>query len=221
MSDFEKELREAKERAKREADARSQEFLDADRERVQKAEAEQKARRERRRYAIEQYVIPNKPMVDRLMEALGKQQWGSSNYGLDFQKYEEPTSATFEGNLATWQVGRDRYTNSTNDKWIPIKGVIPGWKEKLPIRGGGWFSGGYIFSHRECFQLFLVLDNGSTYFSGKQHLGRHEVTKTTTLDERQLQELLLKEFRMGPLSVFAKIPESPSVQVYDVHGPGG
>lgn len=108
MSDFEKELREARERQRREEEARHRASEEAIRQQQLNAQREESLRKDVARRKYQTYVLPVKPMVDRLLDDLARQTWGNG-YGRDFSGPggDEDSGASLE-KLAYWVVGRTR-----------------------------------------------------------------------------------------------------------------
>jgi hypothetical protein len=203
MSDFERELRGAKNLAQRQAQQQLEVEREA-REKDQRIEREKREALERRRRAIEKYVMPVRLMVQRLLDDLGRQQWGNSNYGLAFTKYEKPPIV--RERLAGWEVGRDRYgyLRKYGLFFRPSDGCHPSgrvgehiyvWAPLNQTPGGKYKE----FRSRESFGVSLLLEDDRPFFTiGNEYSCKIRRATTSDLNEQELRRLLVAEFLKGP-----------------------
>src|SRR3989344_328922 len=108
MSSFRQELRKAKGHADTEREQARLRTQQEAREREQREEQERRESLERRQREINTYVLPLKPMVERLLNELGEETWRRGNYGISFETFDG-LPPPLDRMLARWEVGREEY----------------------------------------------------------------------------------------------------------------
>lgn len=207
MSDFERELRRAKEDQKKqeEADRRSNQV----RERQERLayETSERERKEQARDEYRRFTRPLRPMVERLMQDLANQTWGSGNYAKSFEcsaeeHNEGKTDVTLRvPYIAKWTVGltETREKRTFGVLIIADKEVGNPWKTKrkrtLENRGDGriyFYSVALQKTNDERLVHFNVMDSGLTEGASEQ----------------ELRALLTKAFLRGPSDYWDTGPRS-------------
>lgn len=213
MSDFERELREARERQRREVELQRaaaeegerQRVLDAQsRERQQEEEAQRKAQRE-----YQQYVVPVKAMVDRLMNDLAGVTWGN-DYGVSFQANTGGSASRLEPEsaLAIWEFGLDYWKLRKTDFFgrPVVKDRTPVFEDKrFRLGEKPYFKPTESASaRREEYLVRLDISQGVPFFvipartSTEYGNSPTGLDKTSDVSEVGLRDLLKREFIRGP-----------------------
>lgn len=196
MSDFERELREAKRRALE--DAKKQELIAAAQERQEILDEEQRRLQKIRdgKMLFERRVRPLKSMVDRLMEDLGNETWGRGKFEHAFWPKEDVDFAFLSENkqsihIARWTIGRVSRIHSP--AWPSYRNTYT-WHATLET-GKGW-------SETEYFLIALKLERDTTYFAS----GHDD--RTNGNSEAELKELLKRKFLKGSQHNYHTLPDN-------------
>ena len=225
MGDFERELRETKLQAEREAELKMLQAKQKEAERQRRDEQATREREIKRKQEFERNVLPVKPMVDRLLRAMGSETWGSY-YGLRFVEGSWPFPRDYDYSgyiLAEWRVGRTR---------------TPTYSVRQPAsRLRRWLGGqGDVMKHSESsvpeilveephFALAFIENDGNFWFSVPQRddskLEGTPPLFSAKIEEGELRDLLKLEFIRGPRYFSRHLWSAPPMGDWAIHGDRG
>ncbi len=208
MPSFRDELRIARTRAEQEAQQSTLLAKQEAREREVRIEEEKRESLERRQGEINTYVLPSKPMAERLLSDLGEESWGRGNYGLSFETFDG-LPLPLDGMLARWEVGRAKYSYFVRwtaawwwqrDRMQKMNAGQVGEHKYIWVPLGSSPGRKYDYCNPEIFDLSLLLDKeDNPYFAAKVNYesscGRNY---TKGISKQELRNLLMRESLTGP-----------------------